>query len=197
MDENALIEQARRGDVGAYAVLVTRYQDLAYRTAHLVMGGAAEAEDAAQEAFVKAYYALGRFRDGAPFRPWLLRIVVNEAHNRRKARDRQAALAQRASGEPPERAAGGGSPEATLLTAERSASLVAAMTRLREDDRLILAYRYMHDLSEVEIAAVLACPRGTVKSRLSRALTRLRMVLASGEGDDLRAVGSQQGGAHG
>ena len=86
----ALIERACHGDIGAYEELVRQHQDLAYRTAYLITGGAAEAEDAAQEAFVKAYYALGRFRAGAPFRPWLLRIVVNEARNRRKAADQFA-----------------------------------------------------------------------------------------------------------
>src|SRR5204862_285426 len=88
-------QQARQGDTHAYDALVLRYQDLAFRVAYLVTGEAAEAEDAAQDAFVKAYAALARFRSDAAFRPWLLRIVANEARNRRTAARRRAAPAQR------------------------------------------------------------------------------------------------------
>ena len=80
----------------AYEELVRRYRDVAVRTATIV-GGADDAEDAAQEAFVKAYAALGRFRAGSPFRPWLLRIVANEARNRRRSAGRRASLAVRAA----------------------------------------------------------------------------------------------------
>jgi len=76
---------------------VLRYQDLAWRTAYLIVGDAAEAEDATQEVFMRAFDALTRFRPGAPFRPWLLRIVVNEARNRRRASTRRRALAVRAT----------------------------------------------------------------------------------------------------
>src|SRR5437870_6047066 len=96
LGEEELVERARRGDVGAYETLVRRYQDVAVRTAYVVAGGT-EAQDAAQEAFVKAYLALGRFRRGAAFRPWLLRIVANEAINRRRVAGRQARLATRAA----------------------------------------------------------------------------------------------------
>ena len=73
------------------------YQALAFRTAYLLTGSAADAEDAAQVGFVKAWTALPRFRSGAPFKPWLLRIVANEAHNRRRSAGRAAGLALRAS----------------------------------------------------------------------------------------------------
>ena len=82
LEDAELVDLARDGDVPAYEELVTRYQGIAHRVAWLVTRQAGEAEDAVQEAFVKAYYALPRFRRGAPFRPWLLRIVANEAHNR-------------------------------------------------------------------------------------------------------------------
>src|SRR5438105_8918723 len=105
LDDTALVERARNGDVNAYEALVQQYQELAFRVAYQVTGDAADAEDAAQEAFVNAYYALGRFRPGAPFRPWLLRIVANEARNRRTAARRRTVLAERplvaqSSGEP-------------------------------------------------------------------------------------------------
>jgi RNA polymerase sigma factor (sigma-70 family) len=173
LEETELVERARQGDVGAYEELVRQYQELAFRTAYLIVREAAEAEDAAQEAFVKAYYALPRFRRGAPFRPWLLRIVANQARNRRTASGRRAALAVRAAeGRPSVDAAL--SPEAAALVQERDAALLDALNTLREEDRLALGYRYFLDLSEAEMADVLGCARGTVKSRLSRALARLR-----------------------
>src|SRR5438067_13474052 len=94
-DDSELISRAQRGDAAAYEEIVQRYQQVAFRTAYVITGSAADAEDAAQEGFVKAWRALGRFRRGAPFRPWLLAIVVNEARNRRRQAGRQAALALR------------------------------------------------------------------------------------------------------
>ena len=86
------MSRARRGDGDAYAALVAAHQEMTFRTAYLVLGDAAEAEDAAQEAFVKAYRALDRFRDGEPFRPWVLRIAVNTARNRRRSARRRTGL---------------------------------------------------------------------------------------------------------
>ena len=147
------------------------HQDIAFRAAYLVTGSAADAEDAAQEGFVKAWEALPRFRRGAPFRPWLLAIVSNEARNRRRHAGRQAALALRAL-EP----AGPGTDEAVAARAdhERLLRIVGAM---REEDRLVIGYRYFLDLSEEETAEALGIPRGTVKSRLARALGRLRELM--------------------
>jgi RNA polymerase sigma-70 factor (ECF subfamily) len=188
LEEPALVERAKTGDVGAYEELVRRYQNIAVRTAWVILGAAAEAEDATQEAFVKAYYALGRFRDGAPFRPWLLQIVTNEARNRRKAAGRRFNLAlrsaeQRYPGGPTRRvgyASGDAapSPEVAALDAERNEALLAAVNRLREEERLVVVCRYLLGLSEAETAETLSVPRGTVKSRLSRALDRLRADLS-------------------
>lgn len=155
-----------------------RYQALAFRTAYLILGAASDAEDAAQDAFVKAYYALGRFRRSAPLRPWLLQIVANEARNRRKGAARRAALALRAAAAAPQGVAVP-SAEVAALMAEERARLLAALRDLREDDRRVVACRYFLELSEAEIATVLGIPRGTVKSRLARALGRLRAGLAS------------------
>ncbi|HEX3326069.1 MAG TPA: RNA polymerase sigma factor [Actinomycetota bacterium] len=176
LDDARLCEQARSGDVGAYEELVRRYQRLAYRTAYVVTRSAADAEDAAQEAFVKAYYALDRFRPGAPFRPWLMRIVVNEALNRKRAGSRQEGLALRMTQGRPS----GGvapSPEVAVLDAEVSHVVIAALNQMSEKDRLVVALRYFFELSEAEMAQVLECPVGTVKSRLSRALARLKEAL--------------------
>lgn len=175
-EESELVERARHGDTDAYAELVTRYQGLAARTAYLITGTAADAEDAAQEGFVKAYYALDRFRAGAPFRPWLLRIVANEAINRRASERRRAhssldEVADRPSGDTAL------SPEEAALASERRARVRVALDRLRDDDRLVISYRYFLDLSEAEMADTLGIARGTVKSRLSRAMARLREVM--------------------
>jgi len=137
-----------------------------------VTGSTAEAEDAAQDGFVKAWRALGGFRRGAPFRPWLLAIVVNEARNRMRSAGRQAALALRAA-EPGR----GDAVDEALGRTPGHEQLLAAVAQLREEDRLAIGCRYFLDLSEQETAAALGWPRGTVKSRLSRALARLRSAM--------------------
>jgi RNA polymerase sigma-70 factor (ECF subfamily) len=179
-DETELVARGRRGDADAYEELVRRYQGIAFRTAYVLSGNAADAEEAAQDAFVKAYRALWRFRSGAPFKPWLLRIVANEARNRRRSAGRRTGLALRVAREPSGEAAP--SPEAALLGAERREQLVAALNRLGDADREAIACRYLLDLSEAETAAALGVRPGTVKSRLSRALERLRTQL----GEDAR-----------
>jgi RNA polymerase sigma factor (sigma-70 family) len=179
LDEAELVALAKRGDLRAYGELVEQHQTIAFRTAWLITGSAADAEEAAQDAFLKAHAALGRFRSGAPFRPWVLKIVANEARNRRAAAGRRERLVLRAA---EERRPGDAvpSPEAALLDAERHAELVATMERLDERDRVAIACRYFLDLSEAETAAALGVARGTVKSRLSRALDRLRGELQAG-----------------
>jgi RNA polymerase sigma-70 factor (ECF subfamily) len=152
---------------------VTAYQGIAFRTAYVIARNAADAEEAAQDGFVKAWRALGRFREGSPFRPWLLRIVANEASNRRRSAGRRASLALRAAAEEPSGGAAP-SPEAALLTSEQRATLLAAVEELPEEQRDVVALRYFLDLSEAEVAETLAIPQGTVKSRTARALERLR-----------------------
>lgn len=169
-----------------------RYQDLGFRCAYLVLHDADEAADAAQEAFVKAYYALPRFRTGAPFRPWFLRIVVNEARNRQKASYRRSNLALRAVDSMSKVSRPILSPEDDALVTEQRQMLLDAMNRLREDDRLIIAYRYFFDLSEAEMAEALRRPRGTVKSRLSRALQRLKAALLALEAEPRRLPDPQE-----
>jgi RNA polymerase sigma factor (sigma-70 family) len=178
LEDAELIERARVGEVGAYAELVRRYQDVGVRTAHVVAPDG-DAEDAAQEAFIKAYRALGRFRAGAPFRPWLLQIVANEARNRRRSAGRRAGLALRAAEDRPSDDAAP-SPESAVLAHERQQSLIAAVNALRDEDREVIGARYFLELSEAETAEALGIPRGTVKSRLSRALDRLRVVVGTG-----------------
>jgi RNA polymerase sigma-70 factor (ECF subfamily) len=179
LDETELVGRAQRGDLRAWEEIVRRYQGIAFRTAYLLCGSAADAEEAAQDGFVKAYRSLGRFRRGAPLRPWLLKIVANQARNRRRAEGRREALALRAAAEDrPGDAVP--SPEAALAAGEERARLLAAVNALSEEHRVAIACRYFLDLSEDETAAALGVRRGTVKSRLSRALERLRESLEEG-----------------
>lgn len=172
VSEEKLVERARRGDVEAYGEIVIRYQAIAQRTAYVILRDAEAAQDATQEAFVKAYRAFGRFREGAPVRPWLLRIVANEAINRAKASSRHPqvdlTVAEAQTGDPT------ASPESQALASERRQMLLRAINEMKEDDRIVIAYRWFFDLSEAEMADALGIARGTVKSRLSRAMARLR-----------------------
>ena len=173
LDESDLIEKAKRGDSAAYEALVKAHQGIAFRTAFVVAGNASDAEEAAQDGFVKAYRALGRFRRGAPFRPWLLQIVANEARNRRRSAGRRANLTLRLADEArPGDAVP--SPEAALLSGEQRSELLDAVNGLRDEERDVVACRYFLGLSEDETAQALGVRLGTVKSRTARALARLR-----------------------
>jgi RNA polymerase sigma-70 factor (ECF subfamily) len=172
--ESVLLARACGGDLDAFEQLVRLHQQLAFRTALVIARNAADAEEAAQDAFVKAWRALRRFDRSRPFRPWLLAIVANEARNCRRAAGRREALVLRAAAGDPQAVAGAPSPEFALLVSERHGALVAALERLDARDREVIACRYLLELTEVETAAALDCRVGTVKSRLSRALDRLR-----------------------
>ena len=176
LEEADLVERAKQGDADAYAEIIGRHQEGVFRMAYLITGDAEDAEDVAQEALVKAYRALPRFRLGRPIRPWLLRIVANEARNRRRSVGRAVRLAPRIA---QDHASVDAAPsaEAAVLVREARANVLRAFDQLRDDDRRVIACRYFLDLSEAETAEVLSLRRGTVKSRLSRALSRLRSLL--------------------
>lgn len=159
MEERELVTAAQHGDDRAFATLVRPHLDMSFRVAYVVTRDAADAEDATQEALVKAWRALGRFRAGEPFRPWLLQIVANEARNRRRSAGRQLRLTLRTP-----------VPTAT----ERPEGLLEALAALPDDAQTVLAYRYLLGLTEQETALALGIAQGTVKSRTARALDRLR-----------------------
>lgn len=176
--EDELVERARGGNATAFAALVRDHEEIAFRTAYLIARNAADAEDATQAGLTKAWRALPRFRRGAPFRPWLLAIVANEARNRRRAEGRREGLTLRLASERHVHELPSGdaapSPEGRALAAEARAELVAALGQLSENDRTVLSCRYLLDLGEEQTAQVLSLRHGTVKSRTSRALGRLR-----------------------
>jgi RNA polymerase sigma factor (sigma-70 family) len=127
----------------------------------VITGSAADAEDATQDALVKAWRALGRFRTGEPFRPWLRQIVANEARNRRRSARRRVRLSLRAASD-------------TLTADVDRVALLDAVNELPADAQAVIACRYLLGLSEQETALALDVAPGTVKSRTSRALDRLR-----------------------
>src|SRR5918996_5999185 len=137
-------------------------------------------------AIVKAYRALGRFDRSRPFRPWLLRIVVNEARNLRRAEARRAVLELRAAAAPDS----GPGPEDEAAAQERREALLAAVNRLDEADREVIGMRYFLELGEAETAAALGVAVGTVKSRLSRALGRPRAGMEASADGVLRDAGA-------
>ena len=176
--DGALVERARRGEHDAYAELVRRYSTIAHRTAVLI-AGPADAEDAVQEAFISAFYALARFRQEASFKPWLLAIVANAARNKLRSSGRQPRLRDRLA---VDRAIGpvhvAPSAESAVVDADQRRSLADAIDQLPAKARLVVTCRYLLELSEAETAQVLGWPAGTVKSRLSRALDGLRLALS-------------------
>ena len=144
-EDAELTERARDGDVGAFEELVTRYQGIAFRVAWLVVHDRGEAEDAVQEAFVKAYYALPRFRPGAPFRPWVLRIVANEARNRGGPR----AVGKRSPcGRPRSHRRTRPRPPRPRRSRARTPRRCVARDRpASRADRLVVAYRFLLEMS--------------------------------------------------
>jgi RNA polymerase sigma-70 factor (ECF subfamily) len=171
LSDDELTGRTKRGERQAFEELVRRYQAIAFRTAWIILRDESEAEDATQSAFLKAYLAIGRFRSGAPFRPWLMQIVANEAKNRQKVTQRHRSH----TAETDERLlASPQSLEGQVVDQERDTLLVSQINLLNEQDRMVIYCRYALDLSEAETATVLGCPQGTVKSRTHRALARLR-----------------------
>ncbi len=173
LDERELIASAQNGDTRAFEQLVRIHQGIALRVAYLVVRNPSEAEDVTQDAFVKAYRSLDRFRPESPFRPWLLRIVRNQALNRVRGTKRRDRLELQA-GHDPVSGEAVPSPEAVVLTEDEHRRLLAVIDDLPERYRNVIVHRYLLDMSEAETSMILGIPAGTVKSRTSRALERLR-----------------------
>lgn len=169
--ENDLVTRARAGDDAAFGALVGRFQTAALRLAAAISGSADDAADIAQEAFVKAHRSLPRLADPAMVRSWILRIVANEAKNYLRGRDRRRQRDERYGSWV---VAAVPDPEASALDADDARDLGLALGRIGLRDRQVLAYRYFAGLSEAETALAVGVAVGTVKSRTSRALVRLR-----------------------
>ncbi|WP_233563073.1 RNA polymerase sigma factor [Micromonospora musae] len=176
LDDDEFVTRAQGGDLEAYELLVARHTASAYRTA-VLLGAGPDAEDVVQEAFVKGYRKLARYRGEASFRSWLLAIVANETRNLHRSRTRRDGLLLRAAAADPDSEVTGDSAVSAVLAAERRAMLVEALRRLPAKDREVIVCRFFLDLNEEETVTTLGWPRGTVKSRTSRALAKLRAML--------------------
>jgi RNA polymerase sigma-70 factor (ECF subfamily) len=154
---------------------VSRHRSSALRVATVVLGGAVDADDVVQTASERAWRAIGDVDAARGFRSWYLRVVANTARNQRRGRWRRRRAELRLAVHPQHSPA---DPVDDTVTATERDVVVAALNRLDADARLVIALRHFEQLSEREIAEVLDCPVGTVKSRLSRAMARLRAELS-------------------
>jgi RNA polymerase sigma factor (sigma-70 family) len=169
------VRRAQEGDADAYGDLIARHRPVALRVATVVLGSTDGADDVVQQATERAWRSFETFDSARPFRPWFLRIVANSARNDRRARGRRAHLEVRAAhaGMAQEAA----TPEEAVVSDAERQRVVAALNQLDGDDRLVIALRWFEQLTEAEMVETLDVPAGTVKSRLSRAMGRLRAVL--------------------
>jgi RNA polymerase sigma-70 factor (ECF subfamily) len=174
-NERSVALLAKQGDEDAFAQLVRSHEDLAFRVAYLIVRDEAEAADIAQDAFIFAHRSLARFDVDRPFRPWLLRIVTNQAINNRRSRSRRQAMTKRY-----EASAGDGLVDSAALAVEEqelARRVWEAVLTLEITDQAVVYLRYFAGASEAETAAAIGRPAGTVKSRLHRALRKLRGVI--------------------
>ncbi len=162
--------RARQGDVEAWEALTRQHQEAVFRLAYLILGDPADADDVAQETFIRAYRALAGFDVARPPCPWLLSIATNLARNRLRSVGRYVAALQRFWRSDP-------APATITLNADDNATLWQAVRRLNQTDQDVIYLRFFSALSEAETAQVLEVAPGTVKSRLHRALERLRVVI--------------------
>ena len=188
----SLVQRVQRGDKSAFDVLVLKYQHKVVKLVMRYVRNPAEAEDIAQDAFIKAYRALPQFRGDSAFYTWLYRIAINTAKNAVVARDRNPVdfdldmTNNDESYEMQGRLKDSETPEALVLTDEIRTTVNAAIANLPDDLREAIVLRELEGLSYEEIAARMDCPVGTVRSRIFRAReaidSRLREVFEGGLG---------------
>jgi RNA polymerase sigma factor (sigma-70 family) len=177
--ESQLLARAKAGDHEAYASLVRPHERVAFRVAAAITGGGPDAEEAMQNGLVKAYRSLHRFRAGKPFRPWLVRIVMNEAHNVVRAERRHALLGSRAAAQ---REPSAPSADEAVIAREDADAVLSALARLSEVDRLALVLRYFAELPEHEAAEIVGTSAEAYRVRLARARKRLQARLEEVDG---------------
>jgi RNA polymerase sigma-70 factor, ECF subfamily len=187
----SLVRRVQRGDKGAFDALVLKYQHKLVKLVMRYVRNPAEAEDIAQEAFIKAYRALPQFRGDSAFYTWLYRIAINTAKNAVVSRDRspieyELDRSSEESYDMQSRMKDAETPEGLVLTDEIRSTVNAAIDALPEDLRTAIVLRELEGLSYEEIAATMSCPVGTVRSRIFRAREaidrRLREVFEGGLG---------------
>jgi RNA polymerase sigma-70 factor (ECF subfamily) len=179
VNETEQLTRAKEGDEGAWGALVRRHQEAVFRFAYLLLHDADDAEDVAQETFIRAYHALNRFDPARPLRPWLLEITRNLAYNWGRAVRRHLAALQRWGHAAPNLGteAEGRDPNEEVFQQWKANALWQAIRRLSATDQEVIYLRCFLELSVEETAQALQVAPGTVKSRLWRALDRLRRVV--------------------
>jgi RNA polymerase sigma-70 factor, ECF subfamily len=182
--ETALVRAAQSGDETAFTEIVRHFQRPVYRVAYALTRNPSDADDLAQETFVRAYQAIGRFRAGEPLYPWLSRIAVNLAYSLFRRRRRRPETSIEPLVESGRQWAGDDDPAERAAESERHERLGAAFATLTPEHQAVLALRVVEDLSYDDIARVLGVPVGTVMSRLSRARAELRARLRARGGDE-------------
>lgn len=181
IDDQQLIRESLDGRTEAFGQLVERYQDRLFNTLTRVLGSAEDAQDAAQDAFVQAFQKLNTFQGNAAFYSWLFRIALNSAiSQKRKTRRVTASVdaARERTGSEPVDSNPSAQPEHPAEVAERCALLQSALAQLGEEFRTVLVLKEMEGFKYDEIAELVGCPIGTVRSRIHRARTELRQILA-------------------
>jgi len=172
--DQALVERVQQGDKRAFDLLVKKYQHKVLTVVGRYISDHSEAQDVTQEAFIKAYRALPKFRGDSAFYTWIYRIAINTAKNYlvsrgRRPPDSDVDIADGELFETGQRLRDVNSPEAQLLTDEIQRTVWQALDELSEDLRAALTLREFEGLSYEEIAEILGCPVGTVRSRIFRA----------------------------
>lgn len=182
-DDSALIAASQRGDQSAFSELVRRYQRSVYRVAYALTRNASDADDLAQETFVRAWGAIGRFELGQPLYPWLARIATNQAYSLFRHRKRRPETSIEPLVEAGVQWGTDDDPADHAARNEHGARLRAAFEQLSQEHQAVLALRVLQDLSYEQIAEALGVPIGTVMSRLSRARTDLKRLMSLQTGD--------------
>lgn len=183
MDEAALIELARKGDLDAFNRLVLAYQDMAFNLAARMLNDDDSAEDVTQTAFISAYRSLDSFRGGS-FRAWVMRMVTNACYDELRRRKRRPTVSLEPVNDDDEEiespawlADDGPSPEDALERAELESALQACLQGLPEDFRVVVLMVDVEGLDYQEVSVATGKPLGTVKSRLARARMKMRECL--------------------
>jgi RNA polymerase sigma-70 factor (ECF subfamily) len=182
-DESDLVRAAQGGDESAFTGIVVRYQRAVYRIAYGLVRNHSDADDLAQETFIRAYQAIGRFRVGEPLLPWLSRITVNLAYSLFRRRKRRPETALDPLVESGRQWSAGEDPAEETAKRERERHLGEAFEGLKPEHRAVLVLRVVEGLAYDEIAKSLGVPVGTVMSRLSRARAELKARLEARTGE--------------
>ena len=183
-DDRLLVERFKKGDEGAFDALVDKYSSRAYQIAYGVLGNREDAEEVAQDAFIRMHRGLHGFRGDSEFSTWMYSIVMNLARNKYRWNKSRMLSLHDSIDSPPEDEEGKDrkidlpdprdSPEEEAVYAELDKALQSELGRLPEAQRQVLLMRNVNDMSYEDIAAALKCQIGTVKSRLARAREELR-----------------------